>query len=89
MVRNFTTALVAALVLGSAGIASARRRASSITTCGPIRRTRSRTAICPAGPANNHTKHPPIATKELQRRDWWHGPTSNIDHGWRLSQRGS
>jgi ABC-type phosphate transport system substrate-binding protein len=38
-------------------LASRRRghRASSITTGGPIRRARSRTAICPAGPANNHT----------------------------------
>ena len=30
MARNFTTALIAALALGSAGIASARARASSI-----------------------------------------------------------
>ena len=51
MVRNFTTALIAALVLGSVGIASARvfapsteHRAPSITTGGPVR---SRIATCP------------------------------------------
>jgi hypothetical protein len=64
MVRNFTTALVAALVLGSAGIASARPAwettservfapSIDVATGGPIRRARSGTAICPAGPAND------------------------------------
>jgi hypothetical protein len=47
MVRNFTTALVAALVLGSAGIASARAPS--------IEHYDGWTYPCPAGPANNHT----------------------------------
>jgi hypothetical protein len=62
MVRNFTTALVAALVLGSAGIASARPAWETTVVFapsmehsggGPIRRARSGIAICRAGPANN------------------------------------
>jgi hypothetical protein len=44
MVRNFTIALVAALVFGSVGVASARVFAPSITTGGP---NRSRIATCP------------------------------------------
>jgi len=52
MVRNFTTPLLAHWCL--ALLASRRRGfshpASSTTTGGPIR---SRTAICPAGPASN------------------------------------
>ena len=51
MVRNVTTALVAALVLGSAGIASAR--APSIEHYDGW--TYPQSEVCPAGPANNHS----------------------------------
>ena len=71
MVRNFTTALVAALVLGSAGIASARAPSIEYYDVWTYPQNEEPYCYLPSWPCEQPHQAPPIATKELQRRDWW------------------